>query len=141
MTFHDSETHLLLAASASLRKWWALKRLLMEFVSWTEHAEPTDKWLLNLPNGEMILWGSCFMKDSAKHSAEYRRKWLANYQYRQSCLWNFMLHEKICWILSVCRLKMDATMIEKNFGNWPDSEMSLSFLEFWKLLTMYFLFS
>ena len=102
---------------ATSKGWWASKRLLMEFANHlarncfcldylTEHAGLTEKWLLNLLKGEMVLWGSCFMNDSVRHSAGYTRKWLVNCQYRQKCLWNFCFVEKsaryygpVDWIL------------------------------------------
>ena len=36
---------------------------------------------------------------------------------------------------------MDAPMVQKNLGDCPDSEMSLSILEFWESLTKHFLFT
>ena len=36
---------------------------------------------------------------------------------------------------------MDAPKVQKTLGDCPGSEMTLSFLEFWKLLTMCFLFT
>ena len=36
---------------------------------------------------------------------------------------------------------MDAPMVQKNFGDCPGSNMSLSILEFWKLFTMNLLFT
>ena len=72
---------------------WASKRLPSHFDKkfscldyLTGQAIPTERWLLNLPKGEIVLWGSWFMKDSARHSARHRRKWL-------NCLWNFLLHK------------------------------------------------
>ena len=35
---------------------------------------PTEKCLLNLPKGETIFQGFCFMKEFARHSAGHRRK-------------------------------------------------------------------
>ena len=65
----------------------------------TGHVGPTEKWLLNLSKDETVLWGSCFMKESTRHSAGHRRKWLTNCQYRLNCVWNFLFRGKVCWIL------------------------------------------
>ena len=118
---------------------WALKRLLMELISHLgkklflsglldeldmQDPQRNDCWT-------RLRWdvhqGSCFMKESARHSAEYRRKWLASCQYWQNCLWNFLLHGKVCWILWVCRLKMDATTVKNNFG-WLSRQGDVSFI-------------
>ncbi|CAO2607352.1 hypothetical protein LEMLEM_LOCUS13303 [Lemmus lemmus] len=40
----------------------------------TGHAGPTERGLLNLSKGEMVLQDSCFLKESMRHSARYRRK-------------------------------------------------------------------
>ena len=73
-------------------------------------AGRTEKWLLKLPKeGETVLWGSCFMNKSARYSAGHRRKWLTNWQYRWNC------HGKVFQILWACRLKMDVSIIQKNF--------------------------
>ena len=67
-----------------------MKRLLMEFAShWGKklffpglldamqcEVDMQGQWLLNLPKGEMVLWGSCFMKESVRPSAGHRRKLL-----------------------------------------------------------------
>ena len=138
------------------RGWWASKKLVMEFaLNVTRLAESLGRkvllpglldsvlyepdmldpqksdWLLNFSKSGKVLQGSCFMKESARHSAGHRRKWLINCQYKWNCLWNFLLHGKVWWILWACRLKMDAPMLHKNFG-WLSRQ--------W-LLTMHFLFT
>ena len=124
------------------KKIWASKRLLMGFVShlgkklllsglldgvlYKLDMQDPKKWLFNLPKtGEMVLWGPYFMKKSARHSVGHRRKWLTNCQYRWNCLSNFLLHEKVCQILWACRLKMNAPMVQKNFG-WLYSQRDVS---------------
>ena len=92
---------------------------------WTGLAGPTEKWLLNLTKDEMFLQGSCFIKESVRHSAGHRRKWLTKCQYRQTCLWNFLLHGKVCWILRACSLKMDSPTLQKNFG-WLSRKQDVS---------------
>ena len=74
------------------------------------------KWLLSLPKGKTVLQGSCLMKESARHSAGHRRKWLTNCQKRLNSLSDFLLHEKVCQILWACRLEMDVPTLQKNFG-------------------------
>ena len=34
----------------------------LPYAVWIGHSGPTEKLLLNLPKGEIILWGSCFHK-------------------------------------------------------------------------------
>ena len=63
----------------------------------------------------MVLRGFCFMKESARHSAGHRRKWLTNWQYRWNCLWNFLLHEKVCSVCGPLDWWLVPIMLQKNF--------------------------
>ena len=76
------------------------------------------KRLLNLPKeGETVLQSSCFMKEFARHSIRHRRKQLMDFAIiRQNRSSNFMLHGKVFQILWACKLKMGASMIQKNFA-------------------------
>ena len=112
---------------------WARNGSCLDFLmNWTfrTHREMTAE----LPKGEMILQGSCFMKECARHSAGHRRKTLTNIGLTVldiSCLieksagyygpvdWRWMLQ----WNRRTC-------------GDCPCREMSLSILEFWKLLAL-----
>ena len=104
-----------------------LNSLMICYMNWT--CNPTEKkWLLKLPKeGETVLQGSFFRKESARHSTGQRRKLLTNCQYRQNNLWNFLLHEKVCQILWACRLKMDTLTLQNNFGWLPrQSDVSIN---------------
>ena len=96
------------------------------YAVWTGHAEPTEKWLLTLPKGEIILQGSCFIKASARHSTGHRRKQLMDIAItKQNRFSDFLLHEKVCWLLWACRLNMHARMLQKNFG-WLSRHQDVS---------------
>ena len=68
--------------------------------------------------GETVLQVSCFMKDT-RHSTWHRRNWLTNIQYEHNYVWNFLLNGKVWQILWDSGLKMDAPMVQKNFGWLP----------------------
>ena len=95
-----------------------LPGLLFGMLYYLKMQDPQKKCLLNLPKEDKtILHGSCFMKESAIHSPEHRRKQPMNFvSTRQNRSSNLVLHGKICQILWICRLKMDVPMIQKNFG-------------------------
>ena len=87
------ETHYGICFQLTRLSIWARKCYRLDFLMLccTGHAGPTEKWLMNIPKeGETVLWGSCFMKESARDSAGHRRKWLTNCQHRWNSLWNFV---------------------------------------------------
>ena len=109
------------------------------YAVWTGHTGSIEKWLLNLPKGETVLQGFCFMKESAIHSAGYRRKCLTNCKYRWNCFWNFLLHGKVCGYHGPVGWRWMPQRYKRTLGNYPGSEMSLSFLEFGSCLFLVYL--
>ena len=101
---------------------WASKRLLMEFDSHlgkklllpgllhkldTENPHRDDcwtclkvTWSFGVPDSWKSLWD--ILQDTAESD------W--------TVFGIFLLHGNVCWILWACRLKMDAQLIQKNFG-------------------------
>ena len=132
---------------------WALKRLLMEVVSHLgkklllpglfdimlykldmQDSQGNDWWTCLKVRWFFRDDPYCFMKESARHSARHRRKWLTNCQYRWNCLWNFLLYGKVCW-------RKMPQQYRRTLDDYSGSKMSLSILKFWKLLIMHFLFT
>ena len=72
---------------------------------------------VELPKGETFLQGYSFMKESVIHPTRHKRKQLISFaSTRCKRLSNFRLQGKIVQILWAYRVKMDAAMIQKNFG-------------------------
>ena len=110
---------------------WILKRLLMAFISyweetalswtawcytvWTGHAVPTEKMTSELAKGEMVLQGSCFMKESARHFAGYRRKW-QTVNLCGTVLEIFCFMEKSAGYYGPIDWRLDVPMLQKNSG-------------------------
>ncbi|CAO2610380.1 hypothetical protein LEMLEM_LOCUS14623 [Lemmus lemmus] len=80
--------------------------------------------------GRMVIQGSCFIGETARHSTGHRGKRLTSCQYRWDSLSNFLLHGKVCQILWAYRLKMEA----RTLSDCPGNQMSLSFLEFLEVI-------
>ena len=104
-------------------------------MNWTHrtHREMTAE----LPKGETFLQGSCFMKESARHSAGHRRKSLTNIGgtvFEISCLM-----EKSAGFYGPVGWRWMHQWDRRTCGDCPDREMSLSILEFWKLLAVHFM--
>ena len=73
-----------------------------------------------------FLQDSCFMKENARHSVGHRRKQLIDFvTTRQNKSSNFLLHGKVCQIIWMCRMKMGAPILQKNFG-WLSRQWDVS---------------
>ena len=112
----------------SSRGRWASKRLLMEFVSiWARNGLLSglfDDMLYKLDMQDPQkndCWTCLKVRQSFRDPDSWKslpnilqdkEKGTENCLYRQSYLWNFLLHEKVYQILGACRLKMD---VKKNF--------------------------
>ena len=135
---------------ATSKGWWALKWLLMEFASHLGKKlflpglldamlyEPTEKWLLNLPKDEMVLQDSCFMSlpDILQDTEE--NYWQTTNIGRTVFEISYFM-EKSAGYYGPVGSRWMPQWYRKTSGDCPGSEMSLSILEFWKLLTMHFL--
>ena len=130
---HDSEAPISWQLQSTSKGRWTLKRLLMEFVSHlgkklllpelldamlyelnSQDPQRNDCWTclkVRLSFRVPASWKSLLdilqdTEESDWHTAITRQK-------RSS---NFLLHGKVWWIQWACELKMDAPIIQKNFG-------------------------
>ena len=76
----------------------------------------------------MVIQGSCFTGETARHSAGHRGTWLISCQYTWNNFSNFLLHWKVYQILCACWLKMDAPTLQRNSG-WLSRQSDVSVKE------------
>ena len=149
----------------SLQRWWALKNLLMEFAvilmslaSWTRRCSGYDflkvyciHWacrtdkkgtreLCQIEKGRIALQCSCSTKETARHLAGHRRKWVTNCQCRQNRSSNVLLPWIDGQILWAYRLCIEAPTLQKNFG-WLSRQWDVSVISrTLEVVIIYFLF-
>ena len=117
------------------------KLLLPVLLNWT--CRPHKTCLMNLPKGEMVFQHSCFIKDSTRHSllGKIEKKVTGKLPIFLKLSLTFPASWKGQLVLWACRLKINAPMVQKNFGSlsrrWDVSVNSRVL----KLLKMYFLFT
>ena len=104
------------------------------------HAELTEKWVLNFPKqGDTVLHGFCFMKKCARYSVVNKRKQLTNFA--KIGMTFFQISCFIKKSARYCEFVGWRSMHQCNRRIYFGSQMSLSFLEFWKLFTVHLLFT
>ena len=139
---------------STLRGWWISKRLHMKFVSHLG-KKLLLLGLLNVLDMQDPQKNDCWTCLKVRQSFRVPASWkklpdilqdteesdwqTANIDRTVFEIYCFMekstgYYEPIAWILV-------PTMWKENFEDRPGSEMSLSILELWKLLTMHFLFT
>ena len=131
---------------SALKRWWIRRGSLWSLLAiwarnvlawtalcyalWTGYVGPTEKWLMNLPKESETVLHERVCQTFCRihtHTHTHTHKWLTSCQYRQNCLSNFLLHEKVCQILWACRLKMDTLTLQNNFGWLPrQSDVSIN---------------
>ena len=158
MTFHDSETHLFLAAQITSRGRWVLKRFLMEF------ASNLDK-KLHLPRLFDVMLYELDMQDPQRNDCWTCLK--VRWSFRVLAAWKSLpdilqdteesewqtanigrtvfeisyFMEKSAGYYGPVGWKWMLLHYRRTLGDYSGSKMSLSILEFWKLFIMHFLFT
>ena len=141
------------------RGWWALNKLVMEFVfnvirlviwarnwsylvycmNWT--CRTHRKVTAELPKRQDSPSSSCFTEETARHSAGHRRKQLTDFAIQSKTNPQFSCFtEKSARYYGLIDWRWMSQCYKRTLGDCPGSEMFLSFLKLWKLFTKHFLF-